>query len=105
MTGAQMVHVPYNGGGPAAVGAMTNQVQALFSGVVPVLGLVRGQKLKALAVASQRRFEILPDVPTFAEQGLDYRTGTWYGLLAPAKTPPTIIEKLNQVTVAVLQEP
>jgi tripartite-type tricarboxylate transporter receptor subunit TctC len=105
MTGTRMVHVPYNGGGPAAVGAMTNQVQALFSGVVPVLGLVQGQKLKPIAVASGRRFDLLPDVPTFAEQGLDYRTGTWYGLLAPAKTPAAIIEKLNRTTVEVLQGP
>jgi tripartite-type tricarboxylate transporter receptor subunit TctC len=97
--------VPYNGGGPAAVGAMTNQVQALFSGVVPVLGLVQGQKLKPLAVAAERRFDLLPDVPTFAEQGLPYRTGTWYGLLAPAKTPAGIIERLNRVTVEVLQDP
>jgi tripartite-type tricarboxylate transporter receptor subunit TctC len=100
-----MVHVPYNGGGPAAVGAMTNQVQALFSSVVPVLGLVRGEKLKALALAGERRLDMLPDVPTFLEQGLDYRAGTWYGLLAPAKTPSAIIDKLSRAAIAVLLEP
>jgi len=73
--------------------------------VVPVLGLVQGGKLKPLAVASERRFDLLPGVPTFAEQGLAYRTGTWYGLLAPAKTPVAIIEKLNRATVEVLQDP
>jgi tripartite-type tricarboxylate transporter receptor subunit TctC len=51
-TGVKMVHVPYGGGGPAAVGAMTNQVQALFSSVLPVLGMIRGEKLKAIAIAS-----------------------------------------------------
>ncbi len=104
MTGVQMVHVPYSGGGPAAVGVMTGQVQALFSSVLPVLGLVRGEKVKVLAVASARRFELLPDVPTFLEQGLDYRAGTWFGLLAPAGTPAGIVDALNRASVATLQE-
>ena len=64
MTGTRMVHVPYGGGGPAALGAMTNQVQALFSSVLPVLGMLRSGTLKAIAVASDRRSELLPDVPT-----------------------------------------
>jgi tripartite-type tricarboxylate transporter receptor subunit TctC len=104
-TGVQMVHVPYGGGGPAALGAMTNQVQALFSSVLPVLGMIRGDKLKALAIAAERRSELLPQVPTFAEQGLDYLTGTWFGMLAPARTPGEIISRLNQAAVATLEEP
>jgi tripartite-type tricarboxylate transporter receptor subunit TctC len=104
MTGTKMVHVPYGGGGPAAVGAMTNQVQALFSSILPVLGMIRGGTLKAIAHASDRRFELLPDVPTFKEGGLDYRTGTWFGLLAPARTPPEIVGALNRAAVSVLQE-
>jgi tripartite-type tricarboxylate transporter receptor subunit TctC len=104
MTGVKMVHVPYGGGGPAAVGAMTNQVQALFSSILPVLGMIRGGTLKAIALASDQRFELLPDVPTFKEGGLDYRTGTWFGLLAPARTPPEIIGALNRAAVSVLQE-
>lgn len=104
-TGVQMVHVPYGGGGPAALGAMTNQVQALFSSVLPVLGMVRGGKLKALAIAAARRSDLLPEVPTFAEQGLDYLTGTWFGLLAPAHTPADIVVKLNRAAVATLGEP
>jgi len=98
------VHVPYGGGGPAAVGAMSNQVQALFSSILPVLGMIRGGTLKAIALASERRFELLPDVPTFKEDGLDYRTGTWFGLLAPARTPPEIVGALNRAAVSVLQE-
>jgi tripartite-type tricarboxylate transporter receptor subunit TctC len=105
MTGTQMVHVPYGGGGPAAVGLMTNQVQALFSSVVPVLGMLRGGTLKAIALAADRRSELIPNVPTFAEQGLDYKSGTWFGLLAPAKTPAAIIETLHRASVAVLAEP
>ena len=104
MTGARMVHVPYGGGGPAALGAMTNQVQALFSSVLPVLGMLRGGTLKAIAIASDHRSELLPDVPTFKESGLDYQTGTWFGMLAPAKTPPEIIGKLHGATVAVLHD-
>src|SRR5262249_1785856 len=84
MTGTKIVHVPYSGGGPAAVGVLTNQAQALFSSVVTVLGMVQGGTLKAIAIASERRSPLMPDVPTFAEQGLDYKMGTWYGMLAPA---------------------
>ena len=105
LTGVRMQHVPYGGGGPAALGAMTNQVQALFSSVLPVLGMVRGEKLRALAIAADKRSELLPDVPTFAEQGIDYRTGTWFGLLAPARTPLDIVIALNRATVATLEEP
>jgi len=104
MTGTKLVHIPYGGGGPAAVGAMTNQVQALFASVLPVLGMVRGGKLKPIAIASEHRSALLPDVPTFAESGLDYRTGTWFGLLAPAPTPAAIVATLNRETVAVLRE-
>ena len=104
-TGIRMQAVPYGGGGPAALGAVTGQVQALFSSVLPVLGLVRGDKLKPIAIAADRRSELLPNVPTFLEQGLDYRTGTWFGLLAPTKTPPEVIDLLHRSTVALLQEP
>jgi len=103
-TGTKMVHVPYGGGGPAAVGAMTGQVQALFSSVLPVLGMIHGEKLRAIAIAADRRSELLPDVPTFLESGLDYRTGTWFGLLAPAKTPPEIIVTLHQASTSILRD-
>ena len=104
-TGVDIVHVPYTGGGPAAVGVMGNSVQMLFSSILPVLGLVRGGQLKAIALASDKRSPLLPDVPTFAESGVDYRTGTWFGLLAPAKTPKPIIDTLHASSIAVLQEP
>jgi tripartite-type tricarboxylate transporter receptor subunit TctC len=84
---------------------MTNQVQALFSSAVTVLGMLRGGTLKAIAISSERRSELLPSVPTFAEQGLDFRSGTWYGLLAPAKTPPAIIDALHRTSASVLADP
>ena len=104
-TGVDIVHVPYTGGGPAAVGVMGNNVQMLFSSVLPVLGLIRGGQLKAIAIAADKRSPLLPDVPTFAEGGVDYKTGTWFGLLAPAKTPKPIIDTLHAHSVAILQEP
>ena len=105
MVGAKMVHVPYSGGGPSALGVMTNQVQALFSSVVTVLGMLRGGNIKAIAIAADRRSELIPNVPTFAEQGLDYKIGTWYGLLAPAKTPPAIVAKINDAFVKAINDP
>jgi tripartite-type tricarboxylate transporter receptor subunit TctC len=105
MTGLDIVHVPYSGGGPAVVGVMSSQVQMLFASVLPVLGGVRGGKLKAIAIASAERSPLLPNVPTFKESGLDYRTGTWFGLLAPAKTPESIVETLTKQVADVLNEP
>ena len=105
MTGTDIVHVPYSGGGPAVVGVMGGSVQMLFASVLPVLGAVRGGKLKAIAIASDKRSPLLPDVPTFKEGGLDYRTGTWFGLLAPAKTPDSIIAVLHKEVAETLREP
>jgi tripartite-type tricarboxylate transporter receptor subunit TctC len=104
-TGVDIVHVPYTGGGPAAVGVMGNSVQMLFSSVLPVLGLIRGGQLKPIAIAADKRSSLLPEVPTFAESGVDYKTGTWFGLLAPARTPKPIIDTLHASSVAILQEP
>ena len=105
MTGTDIVHVPYSGGGPAVVGVMGGSVQMLFASVLPVLGAVRGGKLKAIAIASDKRSPLLPDVPTFKEGGLDYRTGTWFGLLAPAKTPDSVIAVLHKEVAETLREP
>jgi tripartite-type tricarboxylate transporter receptor subunit TctC len=105
MTGVDIVHVPYSGGGPAVIGVMSGSVQMLFASVLPVLGAVHGGKLKALAIASAERSPLLPNVPTFAESRLDYRTGTWFGLLAPAKTPDAIVATLRQAVADTLREP
>ena len=105
LTGVAMMHVPYGGGGPASLGAMTGQVQALFSSVLPVLGMIKGGTLKAIAVASDHRSDLLPDVPTFKEGGLDYKIGTWFGLYAPATTPAPIIASLHQAAVSIFKDP
>jgi tripartite-type tricarboxylate transporter receptor subunit TctC len=105
VTGTRIVHVPYGGGGPAALGVIGNTVQMLFSSVVPVLGMVRGGSVKAIAIASERRLALLPEVPTFKESGVDYATGTWFGILAPAKTPPPIVARLHSVIEDMLRDP
>jgi tripartite-type tricarboxylate transporter receptor subunit TctC len=103
-TGTRMVHVPYSGGAPAALGVVTNDVQMLFSSVLPVLGLIRAGSLKPIAIASDHRLALLADVPTFSESGVDYRTGTWFGLLAPARTPEPVIAALNAAAVDALRD-
>jgi tripartite-type tricarboxylate transporter receptor subunit TctC len=105
VTGTRMVHVPYGGGGPAALGVIGNTVQMLFSSVVPVLGMVRGGSVKAIAVAAEHRLALLPEVPTFKESGVDYLSGTWFGILAPAKTPAPVIAKLQAAIHDMLGDP
>lgn len=103
-TGTKLVHIPFSGGGQAAVAVLSNHVQMMFSGPLPVLSMIRSGTLRPIGVASDRRLSLLPDVPTFKEHGIDYRSGTWFGLLAPARTPEAIIAKLHAATRDTFQE-
>jgi tripartite-type tricarboxylate transporter receptor subunit TctC len=103
-TGTKMLHVPYGGGAPAAYAVVGNNVQMLFSSVLPVLGLIRSGSVKPIAIAANHRLALLPDVPTFRESGVAYETGTWFGLLAPAKTPDAVIAMLHAATVEILRD-
>ena len=85
--GTKMQAVHYRGGAPAAVGVMTGEVQMAFGTPLSVAGGVGGGKLRPIAVTSEKRINIYPDVPTVREQGVDYVTGAWFGILAPAHTP------------------
>lgn len=103
-TGTKILHVPYAGGAPAAYAVVGNNVQMLFSSVLPVVGLIRSGGVKPIAIAANHRLALLPDVPTFLESGVTYQTGTWFGLLAPARTPDAVIATLHAAIREVLRD-
>ena len=99
-----ILHVPYKGSGPAAVDLMAGHIDLMLD--TGSLASIKGGKLRALAVASDKRLAVLPDVPTFKEAGLDGMIASaWYGVMAPAKTPPEVVTKLNQAINKVLKMP
>jgi tripartite-type tricarboxylate transporter receptor subunit TctC len=99
------VHVPYKGQGPATADLLAGQVQMLYSSIPSVLPMVREGRLNALAIGSAKRLASLPNVPTIAESGVPgYEAYSWIGIVAPLKTPPDIITKLNREIVAILQQ-
>jgi tripartite-type tricarboxylate transporter receptor subunit TctC len=95
MTGVKMVHVPYKGNVPAITDLLGGQVDVLFSPINSALPHVKSGKLRALAMASDKRVAALPDVPTLTEAGVaGYKSEIWIGLFAPAKTPKDVIDRL-----------
>jgi len=103
--GIDMVHVPYKGGGPAITDTLGGQVQLAFVSIPAALQFVKAGKLKALAVTSDKRSLAAPDIPTIAESVPDCVVNSWYGALAPAKTSPAIVAKLQAAFVKVLALP
>jgi len=102
--GIDLVHVPYRGGGPAAIGVMAGDVAAMFGGG-SVAPLVQAGKLKGLAVSGQRRSRLLPDLPAIADVYPGYDVTIWQGLFAPVGTPPAIVARLREEANAVLAQP
>jgi len=97
VTGAQLLHIPYKGGGPAMTDLMGGQVPMLFSSLGPSVGAVTGGKIRALAVTSLARSAAFPDVPTMDELGLKgFDSTAWYGLLGPAGLPPEVVARWTQ---------
>jgi len=104
--GIKLNMVPYRGAAPAMTELLGGQLDALFGDGPTVISYISAGKVKALAATSQRRSEIFPDVPTFLEQGFaDTVQDQWAGVLAPARTPPEIIARLNGAMVAVMNDP
>ena len=105
MSGANMVHVPYRGGGPALNDLLGGQVQVYFAISAGAIGYISAGKLRALAVTTAARSELLPDIPTIAEFLPGYEASAWLGFGAPRSTPAEIVERLNREVNAVLTEP
>ena len=106
MTGVQMSHVPYKGSAPALADLVGGQVQLMFDNLPSSLQLIKGGKLRPLAVTSAQRSSALPDLPTVAEAGLPgFEATSWFGLLAPAGTPPDVIAKVNGEVATWLASP
>lgn len=106
MTGIDLVHIPYTGGGPAVTAAIGGQVQLNIGTTVGVLPHVRSGKLRGLAVTTTTRAPVAPEIPTFAESGVPgYDHGPWNGMFAPAKTPPAIIAKIHAEVARALHAP
>ena len=105
LAGVRMMHVAYRGGAPAVSDLLGGQVQVIFAPLVEVIQQVRAEKLKALGITTAKRSPLLPEVPTILQSLPGYEVALWNGLLAPAKTPPDIIDKINRATIEALRSP
>lgn len=106
-TSADFIHVPYKGAGPAVSDALGGQIQLVIAGLPPLLPQIAAHKLRALAVTQPERTPMAPDISTIGEVlgavGNDVTATTWYGLLAPAGTPPDAVKRLQDAATAVLE--
>ena len=106
LTGIQMQHVPYKGGGPALNDLMGGQIDLIFDSVPSSAPLVQGKKIKALAIAGVQRSDALPEVPTFAQSGLtEYYSDTWFGILAPKAISSDIRDRLLAALTTLIADP
>lgn len=105
-TGISATHVPYRGAAPASIDVAGGQLQFQFASQITIQPLLAGKRVRMLAVTSAKRASSLPDVPSLAESGLaGYEVLNWFGMAAPARTPPAVIAKLNAATVKSLYLP
>ncbi len=109
LTGTNMIHVPFKGAGPALVAIAANEVTLGFMSAPSAMPLIQAKRLRAVVVTSQKRSAALPNTPTIAEAGVPLPAGLemreWYGMVAPLKTPPLIIDKLNAEAVKIFKKP
>jgi len=109
LTGTKIIHVPFKGGGPALVAISTGEVTFGMSSLPSIMPLLQAKRIRPIVVTAQKRSAALPDVPTIAEAGLPLPAGLemreWYGMVAPLKTPPAIVDKLNAEMVKIIRRP
>ncbi len=104
--GIELTHVPYKGSGNMLTDLMGGQIQATFNGLPSLIGQIKGETLRPLAVGPLTRSAALPNVPTLDEAGLKgFETSQWYGILAPAGTPTDIVDRLQKAIVKILKSP
>ena len=104
MTGSELVHIPYKGTGPMLNDMLGGQIHVAFGASISTLPQVTAGRLRALAIGDSRRSALMPDLPTMAEAGVPgYHAVIWNGILAPAKTPPSVIARLNKEIVAIVR--
>ena len=106
VAGIQITHVPYKGSGPGVTDLLGGHVQMMFAGPLALEQQIKSGRLRALAIADRRRSPVFPELPTMTEAGFaGVETGTWYGILAPARTPPAIVAHVQKTIVRILQAP
>ena len=106
VAGIQIAHIPYKGSGPGVTDLLGGHVQMMFAGPLALEQHIKSGRVRALAVADKRRSAVLPDVPTMTEAGFPgVETGTWYGVLAPARTPRNVIARVHGAIVRIMQQP
>ena len=106
MTGIKWVHIPYKRGAPAVMDMLAGQTSLMFGSMPTVIQFARNGKLRAIAVTGSKRAPATPDIPTVAESGVPgYEVTAWYGVSAPAKTPPAVVERLNSEMLRALKLP
>jgi tripartite-type tricarboxylate transporter receptor subunit TctC len=106
VAGIQITHVPYKSSGPGVTDVLGGHVQMIFAGPLALEQHIKSGRLRALAVADKRRSGVLPEVPTMTEAGFPgVETGTWYGILAPARTPSAIVAQIQRTIAHVLEAP
>jgi tripartite-type tricarboxylate transporter receptor subunit TctC len=106
MAKADILHIPFKGGGPAMIDVVGGHTKVMFSSLVQTTPHIKSGKLRALGTGGLKRNPVLPDVPTVAEAGvLDYEAVNWWGIVAPAGTPPAIVERLHKAITEVQDSP
>ncbi len=102
LAGVKMVHIPYKGGGPALTDLLGGQVQLMFATMPAAMPHVRSGRLRAIAVTSVKRSQAMPDLPTIGETLKGYDASTWYGVLAPVRTPHAVVMTLHDEIIRIL---